>query len=345
VTLLQAIQSVMEGRNLSREESGAAIEAMLTGTAPASQMAALLVALRMKGETPDEIAGAAQALRARAVRVEVALDRLIDTCGTGGDGAHTFNISTASAFVAAAAGARVAKHGNRAASSKCGSADVLAALGAEVELGPAQVASCIDECGIGFLFAPAHHAAMRHVAPVRKELGIRTLFNLLGPLANPAGVRRQVVGVPAPQFVLVLANTLVELGAERAFVVHGHGGLDEISTAGPTLIAETRNGSVREMRVTPEELGVAPAPVEELRGGDAARNAELLVSVLRGEKGGRRSAVLLNSAAAIAASGVCETLRDGVRLAEQAIDSGAAAARVEQFVQATRARKAAGAVS
>ena len=345
MTLLQAIQSVMEGRSLSREEAGAAIEAMLTGTAPASQMAALLVALRMKGETPDEIAGAAQAMRARAVRVEVPLDRLIDTCGTGGDGAHTFNISTASAFVAAAAGARVAKHGNRAASSKCGSADVLAALGAEVELAPAQVASCIDECGIGFLFAPAHHAAMRHVAPVRKELGVRTLFNLLGPLANPAGVRRQVVGVPAPQFVLVLARTLGELGAERAFVVHGHGGLDEISTAGPTLVAETRNGSVREMQVTPEELGVAPAPIEELRGGDATRNAELLISVLRGEKGGRRSAVLLNSAAAIAASGVCETLRDGVRLAEQAIDSGAAAARLERFVQATRARKAAGAAS
>src|SRR5207237_450380 len=205
VTLLQAIQSVMEGRSLSREEAGAAIEAMLTGTAPASQMAALLVALRMKGETPAEIA------------------------------------------------------------------------------------SCIDECGIGFLFAPAHHAAMRHVAPVRKELGVRTLFNLLGPLANPAGVRRQVVGVPAPQFVPVLARTLVELGAERAFVVHGHGGLDEISTAGPTLIAETRNGSVRETQVTPEELGVAPAPVEELRGGDAQRNAELLLGVLRGERGGRRS--------------------------------------------------------
>jgi anthranilate phosphoribosyltransferase len=280
-------------------------------------------------------------MRARAIRVEVPLDRLIDTCGTGGDGAHTFNISTTSAFVAAAAGARVAKHGNRAASSKCGSADVLAALGAEVELSPKGVAACIEEVGIGFLFAPAHHAAMRHVGPVRKELGVRTLFNLLGPLANPAGVRRQVVGVPAPQFVLVLARTLGELGAERAFVVHGHGGLDEISTAGPTMVAETRNGSVREMQVTPEELGVAPAPVAELRGGDAQRNAELLLAVLRGEKGPRRSAVLLNSAAAIAASGLCETLRDGVRLAEQAIDSGAALARVERFVQATKAQKAA----
>jgi anthranilate phosphoribosyltransferase len=341
VTLLQAIQAVMQGQHLTREEAGAAIEEMFTGTAPASQMAALLVALRMKGETPEEIAGAAQAMRARAVRVEVPLDRLIDTCGTGGDGAHTFNISTTSAFVAAAAGARVAKHGNRAASSKCGSADVLAALGAEVELSPQGVASCIEEVGIGFLFAPAHHAAMRHVGPVRKELGVRTLFNLLGPLANPAGVRRQVVGVPAPQLVPVLARTLGELGAERAFVVHGHGGLDEISTAGPTLVAETRNGSVRETQVTPEELGVAPAPVAELRGGDAQRNAELLLAVLRGEKGPRRSAVLLNSAAAIAASGVCETLREGVRLAEQAIDSGAALDRVERFVQATRARKAA----
>jgi len=341
VTLLQAIQAVMQGQNLTREEAGAAIEEMLTGTAPASQMAALLVALRMKGETPDEIAGAAQAMRARAVRVEVPLDRLIDTCGTGGDGAHTFNISTTSAFVAAAAGARVAQHGNRAASSKCGSADVLAALGAEVELSPKGVAACIEEVGIGFLFAPAHHAAMRHVGPVRKELGVRTLFNLLGPLANPAGVRRQVVGVPAPQFVIVLARTLGELGAERAFVVHGHGGLDEISTAGPTMVAETRNGSLRESQVTPEELGVAPAPVAELRGGDAQRNAELLLAVLRGEKGARRSAVLLNSAAAIAASGLCETLRDGVRLAEQAIDSGAALARVERFVQATKAHKAA----
>jgi anthranilate phosphoribosyltransferase len=345
VTLLQAIQAVMQGQNLTREEAGAAIEEMLTGTAPASQMAALLVALRMKGETPDEIAGAAQAMRARAVRVEVPLDRLIDTCGTGGDGAHTFNISTTSAFVAAAAGARVAKHGNRAASSKCGSADVLAALGAEVELSPAGVASCIEEVGIGFLFAPAHHAAMRHVGPVRKELGVRTLFNLLGPLANPAGVRRQVVGVPAPQFVTVLARTLCELGAERAFVVHGHGGLDEISTAGPTMVAETRNGSIREMQVTPEELGVPPAPVAELRGGDAPRNAELLINTLRGEKGPRRSAVLLNSAAAIAASGLCETLRDGVRLAEQAIDSGAALDRVERFVQATKAHKAQGAAS
>jgi anthranilate phosphoribosyltransferase len=337
--LREAIQCAVEGRHLTRAQAAAAVDAMLDGSAPASLIAALLVALRVKGETPDEIAGAAQALRARAARVDVPLDRLVDTCGTGGDGAHTFNISTAAAFVTAAAGARVAKHGNRAASSKCGSADVLAALGAEVELAPEGVAACIQECGIGFLFAPRHHAAMRHVAPVRKELGIRTLFNLLGPLANPAGVRRQLLGVPAPHLVPVLAATLVELGAERAFVVHGHGGLDEISPAGATLVAEVRAGRVREYEVTPDELGVPRGAIEDLRGGDADRNATLLRDVLQGEKGVRRSAVLLNAGAAIAAAEVCESMRDGVRLAEQAIDSGAALDRLARFVRASRAHK------
>src|SRR2546428_10089261 len=229
--LREQIRLAVDGVHLSRVQAAAALDAMLDGSAPPAQMAALLVALRMKGETPDEIAGAAQALRARAARVEVPLDRLVDTCGTGGDGAHTFNISTAAAFVAAAAGARVAKHGNRAASSKCGSADVLAALGAEVELPPEGVAGCIQECGIGFLFAPPHHAAMRHLAPVRKELGNRTPFNLLGPLANPAGARRQLLGVYSPQLVPVLAQTLVELGCDRAFVVHGYGGPRQSSAA------------------------------------------------------------------------------------------------------------------
>src|SRR5204863_1672787 len=303
--LREHIRLAVDGIHLSRAQAAAAMDAMLDGSAPVSQMAALLVALRMKGETPDEIAGAAQALRSRATRVEVSQDRLIDTCGTGGDASHTFNISTTSAFVAAAGGARVAKHGNRAVSSRCGSADVLTALGVEVELPPAAVAACIDECGIGFLFAPRHHAAMRHVAPVRKELGVRTLFNLLGPLANPAGARRQLLGVPAPHLVTVLARTLVELGADRAFVVHGHGGLDEISPAGATRVAEVRGGRVREFEVTPEELGVQRGAVEDLRGGDADRNASLLREVLRGEKGVRRSAVLLNAGAAIAAAEVC----------------------------------------
>jgi anthranilate phosphoribosyltransferase len=337
--LREQIKLVVEGKNLTRAQSAAALDAMLDGGAPASQMAALLVALRMKGETPDEIAGAAQSLRSRAVRVEVSQERLIDTCGTGGDGAHTFNISTAAAFVAVAGGARVAKHGNRAVSSKCGSADVLTALGVEVELLPAAVAGCIDECGIGFLFAPRHHGAMKHVAPVRKELGLRTLFNLLGPLANPAGARRQLLGVYAAHLVPVLAQTLVELGCDRAFVVHGAGGLDEISTSGPTLICEVRSGTVRKFEFSPEDAGIERAPLSELRGGDAAENAGLLRGVLRGESGARRAAVVLNAGAALAAAGVCETIPDGARLAERAIDSGAALDRLERLIRVSQASK------
>src|SRR5947209_581424 len=283
--LREHIRLAVDGIHLTRAQSAAAMDAMLDGGAPMAQMAALLVAMRMKGETPDEIAGAAQALRSRAARVEVAQDRLIDTCGTGGDGSHTFNISTCAAFVAAAGGARVAKHGNRAVSSKCGSADVLTALGVEVELAPEAVAACIDECGIGFLFAPRHHAAMRHVAPVRKELGLRTLFNLLGPLANPAGARRQLLGVYSPQLVPVLARTLAELGCDRAFVVHGEGGLDEISTEGTTIICEVRDGAVRQFELSPEDAGVQRAPLEGLRGGDARENAAMLRGVLQGERG------------------------------------------------------------
>src|SRR3954469_4401705 len=339
--LREHIRLAVEGVHLSREQSASALDSMLEGTAPVAQMAALLVALRIKGETPDEIAGAAQALRSRAARVEVSQERLIDTCGTGGDASHTFNISTTAAFVAAAGGARVAKHGNRAVSSRCGSADVLSALGVEVELPPTAVAACIDECGIGFLFAPRHHAAMRHVAPVRKELGLRTLFNLLGPLANPAGARRQLLGVYAPQLVPVLARTLVELGCDRAFVVHGSGGLDEISTAGPTVVCEVRSGTVRQCEISPEDAGVSRAPVESLRGADAQQNAAMLRGVLRGESGPRRIATVLNSGAALAAAGVCETIEEGVRLAERAIDSGAALARLECLVKTSQARKAA----
>ncbi len=339
--LREYIQLAMSGAHLSRAQAAAAIDRMLEGVAPPSQMAALLVALRMKGETPDEIAGAAQAMRGRAARVEVSQERLIDTCGTGGDGAQTFNISTTAAFVAAGGGARVAKHGNRAASSKCGSADVLAALGVEVELAPEAVAACIDVCGIGFLFAQRHHAAMRHVAPVRKELGVRTLFNLLGPLANPAGARRQLLGVPAPQLVPLIARTLLELGCDRAFVVHGHGGLDEISTSGPTMVAEVRDGSVRSYEISPEEMGVPRAEVAALRGGEAQQNAQILLAVLRGEKGARRAAVVLNAGAALAAAGVCEEIVEGVRLAERSIDSGAALDRFEALLRETQARKAA----
>ncbi|TMA26885.1 MAG: anthranilate phosphoribosyltransferase [Deltaproteobacteria bacterium] len=336
--LIDSLRMVVEGKDLTRAQAAEAVDAMLEGGAPVAQIAALLVALRIKGETPDEIAGAAQAMRARARKIEVPLDRLIDTCGTGGDGSHSFNISTASAFVAAAGGARVAKHGNRAVSSRCGSADVLAALGVEVELEPQAVAACIDECGIGFLFAPRHHAAMRHVAPVRKELGLRTLFNLLGPLANPAGARRQLLGVYSAHLVPIMARTLAELGCDRAFVVHGDGGLDEISTSGPTRVAEVRGTKVREFEILPEQVGVKRAPLEALKGGDPAQNADMLRGVLRGEDGARRQAVLLNAGAALAAAGVCEEVAEGVSLAAKNIDNGAALDRLERLVKSSQAR-------
>ena len=340
MTLKDAVHQAVLGRHLSRDEAAEAVDAILDGGAPELLISAFLVAMRMKGETADEIAGAALALRRRAQRVLVSCERLIDTCGTGGDGAHTFNISTAAAFVAAAGGARVAKHGNSKVSSRCGSADVLAALGVELELPPAGVAACIEACGIGFLFAPRHHAAMRHAAPVRNALGLRTLFNLLGPLANPAGAQRQLLGVYAAQLVPVLAQTLAELGCVRAFVVHGEGGLDEISPCGETLVAEVADGSVREFVLAPEQFGLVRGKLEELRGGDAAQNAQLLLSVLEGEAGTRRTAVLLNAGAALAASGACATLAEGVGRARDAIDSGAARARVDELVAASRAEKA-----
>jgi len=341
--LRAALHKAVAGEHLTREESGQALEAMLSGEASLAQMAALLTALRIKGETSDEIVGAALALRRRALAVPVAdalRANLVDTCGTGGDGAHTFNISTAAAFVAAAGGATVAKHGNRAVSSKCGSADVLSALGVELSLSAPSVSVCIEQCGIGFLFAPGHHAAMRHVAPVRKELGLRTLFNLLGPLANPAGARRQLVGVYSSALVPVIARALAELGCERAFVVHGEGGLDEISTEGPTRVAEVRAGAVREFHIAPEQLGLLRAPLSELAGGDAEENAQLLRAVLAGERSARRSAVLLNAGAALAAAGIAEEIAEGVARAAEAIDSGAAAERLARLVRVSREQAA-----
>ena len=338
--LRDALHLAVEGKSLSRAQAAAAVHAILSGEAKVSQIAALLIALRMKGETPDEIAGAAEALRAKASAVRVSLDRLVDTCGTGGDGAHTFNISTCAAFVAAACGARVAKHGNRAVSSRCGSADVLLALGVELELAPDSIANCINQCGIGFLFAPRHHAAMRHVAPVRQELGLRTLFNLLGPLSNPAGARRQLVGVYAERLVPVLARTLADLGALRALVVHGAGGLDEISPSGPTVAARVEHGNVEEVELTPEELGLARSPLEGLRGGDAMENARLVRRVLGGESSVRRDAVVLNAAGALWAAGVVDDLREGAVRAAAAIDDGSALDRLEQLIALSHAEKA-----
>ncbi len=333
----QALQQVLDGRDLSREQTREVMGEIMSGDATPAQIGGFLVALRAKGETPDEIAGCAEAMRAHVLPVRPRRDDLVDTAGTGGDGAHTINISTAAALVAAAAGAAVAKHGNRAVSSQCGSADVLEALGFTLEQEPQRIEQSIDELGFGFLFAPSHHPAMRHAAPVRKELATRTVFNVLGPLTNPAGARAQVVGVYSEQLVRTIAEVLARLGAHRAFVVHGAGGIDELSPVGPNLVAEVRDGSVHERTLDPEaELGLPRCSVEELRGGTPAENATALREVFAGGDGGRRSAVLLNAAGAIAAAGHTADLREGLELAREAIDSGAAADRLEQLITFSR---------
>jgi len=272
--------------------------------------------------------------------VKPARDDLVDTAGTGGDGARTINISTAAALVAAAAGAGVAKHGNRAVSSASGSADVLEALGFRLELPPARIERSIDELGFGFLFAPTHHPAMRHAAPVRRELAARTVFNVLGPLTNPAGARAQVVGVYAPSLVRTIAEVLAQLGARRAFVVHGAGGIDELSPAGPNLVCEVRDGNVHEREIDPLELGVPRCAQDELRGGSPAENAEAIRAIFSGQNGGRRSAVLLNAAGAIAAAGQARDLADGLGYARDAVDSGAAGERLEELIAFTQAEEA-----
>jgi anthranilate phosphoribosyltransferase len=310
---------------------------IMAGEATPAQIGGFLVALRAKGETADEIAGCAEAMRAHVLAVKPRRDDLVDTAGTGGDGASTINISTAAALVAAAAGAAVAKHGNRAVSSACGSADVLEALGFALEQEPEHIARSIDELGFGFLFAPSHHPAMRHAAPVRKELATRTVFNVLGPLTNPAGARAQVVGVYSPELVRTIADVLATLGAHRAFVVHGAGGIDELSPVGPNLVAEVVDGEVRERTLDPEaELGLPRCDVDELRGGTPAENAAAVREVFAGADGGRRSAILLIAAGAIAAAGHAEDLRDGLAIARETVDSGAAADRLEQLVSFSR---------
>jgi len=310
---------------------------VMEGEATPAQIGGLLVALRLKGETADEIAGCAEAMRAHVLTVRPQRDDLVDTAGTGGDGARTINISTAAALVAAAAGAGVAKHGNRAVSSASGSADVLEALGLRLELPPARIERSIDELGFGFLFAPTHHPAMRHAAPVRRELATRTVFNVLGPLTNPAGARAQVVGVYAPSLVHTIAEVLAQLGARRAFVVHGAGGIDELSPAGPNLVCEVVDGDVREREIDGLELGLARCDPDELRGGSPAENAAAIRSVFEGEAGGRRSAILLNAAGAIAAAGQAADLREGLELAREAVDSGAAAVRLDALVEFSQA--------
>jgi len=328
----QALARLLDGHDLSREEARGVMDSIMSGEATSAQIAGFLIALRAKGETADEIAGCAEAMREHALAVRPQRDDLVDTAGTGGDGARTINISTAAALVAAAAGAGVAKHGNRAVSSASGSADVLEALGFNLELSPKRIARSIDELGFGFLFAPTHHPAMRHAAPVRRELATRTVFNVLGPLTNPAGARAQVVGVYSPELVRTIANVLVQLGATRAFVVHGAGGIDELSPSGPNVVCEVVDGDVRTRNIDPLELGLEPCDPAELRGGSPKQNAAAIHAVFAGENGGRRNAILLNAAGAIAAGGHVEDLREGLELARNAVDSGAAAARLEQLI-------------
>jgi len=333
----EALQRLLDGHDLGRAETREVMGEIMRGQATAAQIGGFLVALRAKGETAAEIAGCAEAMRAHVLSVKPQRDDLVDTAGTGGDGARTINISTAAALVAAAAGAAVAKHGNRAVSSACGSADVLEALGFELEQEPARIAQSIDDLGFGFLFAPSHHPAMRHAAPVRRELATRTVFNVLGPLTNPAGARAQVVGVYSRQLVRTIAEVLAQLGARRAYVVHGAGGIDELSPVGPNLVAEVVDGSVRERELDPEaELGVPRCSLEELRGGTPAQNAAAVREVFDGADGGRRSAILLNAAGAIAAAGHAEDLREGLELAREAVDSGAAAERLDRLVSFSR---------
>jgi anthranilate phosphoribosyltransferase len=342
--ILDALHRIANHReSLSREEAHAVMTEVLSGQCSDAQIAALLVALHMKGETVEEIVGFAEAIRAAAVPLELRADSvldasgtgrdaLVDTCGTGGDTSGTFNISTATAFVVCGAGVRVAKHGNRSVTSKCGSADVMEALGVNINLPVTRIAACLEQVGIAFLFAPAMHSAMKYVQAARRELRVRTVFNLLGPLTNPAHATCQVVGVYSADLVEKLAETLSMLGLRRALVVHGSDGLDEITITGSTRVAEVRDGQVRSYEVTPEEFGLQRSTLEDISGGDAALNAALIREVLAGKKSARRDVVLLNAAAALVAAGRTDHLRDAMPVVVDAIDSGAAMGKLKALI-------------
>ncbi|MEO5618513.1 MAG: anthranilate phosphoribosyltransferase [Candidatus Eisenbacteria bacterium] len=326
-----AIGRVVTGENLTREQTRAAMEQILAGEATASQIAALAIALRMKGETPDEIAGMAEAMRRRLPVIRTRRSPLLDTCGTGGDNAGTFNISTTVAIVTASCGVAVAKHGNRAVSSRTGSADVLESLGVRIDLTPENAARSLDLLGITFLFAPNYHAALQHASAPRREIGVRTFFNVLGPLTNPAGATMQLLGVFSDALVRPVAEVLRELGSERAWVVHGRDGLDELTPFAKSHVAELRDGRIHEFEVDPTDLGLARTERDEIAGGDATANAARVRSVLAGEKGAARDVVVLNAAAALVVSGVEPTLEAGVARAVNAIDSGGAAAKLSEL--------------
>jgi anthranilate phosphoribosyltransferase len=329
-----ALTALIEKRDLSHDEMLSIMRQIMSGQLTPVQIAGIIIGLRVKGETVEEITAAAQVLRELSTKVDVSGERrLVDTCGTGGDSAHTFNISTASAFVAAAAGAKVAKHGGRSVSSSCGSADVLEALGVNINLNPEQVAQSIRQVGIGFMFASSHHSAMKHAAPVRKELGVRTLFNILGPLTNPAGANNQLLGVFHHDLVGIQARVLQTLGSRHALVVHGLDGLDEISISGETEVAELKNGKVEEYTIDPTRFGVRLTPLEAIQAKSAGESKNMLLSVLDNQPGPARDIVVLNAGAAIYVSGLAESMEQGVRKAEEAIASGAAHAKLKQLVE------------
>jgi anthranilate phosphoribosyltransferase len=333
--LKSIIGKVATGATLSREEAASAFDSLMSGEATPSQMGGLLMALRVRGETVDEITGAVSAMRSKMLRV-TAPPEAVDIVGTGGDGSGSVNVSTCASFIVAGAGVPVAKHGNRGLSSLTGSADVLTALGVKIDISPDMIGRCIQEAGVGFMFAPAHHPAMKHVGPTRVELGTRTIFNLLGPLSNPAGAERQLVGVFAPQWVKPMAEVLGKLGSKRAWVVHGSG-LDELTTTGPSQVAALENGTVSTFELTPEELGLKRASLADLKGGDPAANAATMRALLAGAAGPIRDIVLLNTAAALHVAGKARDLRAGLALAAKTVDSGAAFRALERMIEITNA--------
>ena len=337
--LKSIIGKVATGATLTREESAAAFDSLMSGEATPSQMGGLLMALRVRGETVEEITGAVSAMRAKMLRVIAPADA-VDIVGTGGDGSGSVNVSTCASFIVAGTGVPVAKHGNRALSSRSGAADVLASLGVKIDLKPEQVGRCVRECGIGFMFAPAHHPAMKNVGPTRVELATRTIFNLLGPLSNPAGVKRQMIGAFSRHWIEPMAQVLKNLGSESIWVVHGSDGLDEITTAGPTHVAALENGKLRTFEVSPEDAGLPRAKPEALRGGDAEHNAKALADVLKGKASAFRDVSLLNAAAALIVAGKAKDLKEGAELAAKSIDSGEAEGRLDRLIAVSNAADA-----
>lgn len=332
----QALNDLLAHKDLSSSDMHTVMRSIMSGEATPAQIAGFMVALRMKGETVDEIAAAAQVMRDLSTKVSIDVDTLVDTCGTGGDGSSTFNVSTASAIVAASAGVKIAKHGNRSVSSKCGSADVLEALGVKLDLAPEQVSACVQEVGIGFMFAPMHHSSMKHAITPRKELGVRTLFNLLGPLTNPAGAKRQVLGVFSDQWLEPIAKVLKTLSAQHVLVVHAEDGLDELSIAGPTNVCELHDGNITQYQVTPEDMGLERASLDLIKVNDVQESVAMIRALLAGEAGAAADIVALNAGAAIYVAGLSADLSTGVALAKQKLISGEAAQTLQQLVSFTQ---------